>query len=83
MAKTEKLYDQYRTPAFYTIPVVKRGEFLRRTKMTEEELNQTIHKFETEFPESIWQEDFNGVQVHHISTFGFTAVTKIIGYIRQ
>ncbi len=77
LAKTERLYDEYRCPAFYVVPVVGQDEFLKRTKMTEAALKEAIMKFKAEFPKSIWEEDFEGIQVFHVSTDQFSVeITK-------
>ncbi len=84
LARTEQLYDQFRCPPFYVVPVAARDQFLRRTKMTEEVLNEAIRKFEATFPKSIWKEDFEGVPVYHVSTHDFsTEIVKIRYVIRR
>lgn len=45
--------------------------------MTEAALKEAIMKFMAEFPKSIWEEDFEGIQVFHVSTDQFSVeITK-------
>lgn len=83
LARTEKLHDEFRTPAFYVVPAETSDEFLKRVNMTEEKLNDAISSFKNEHPKSIWEEEFEGVQVYHISTMDFDAVKIIKKYVRR
>lgn len=71
LSKTERLYMEFRCPAFYFVPLPgqkARKEFLRRTGITSRALIKVIKRIQVESSSSIFEEELDGVWGYHITT---------------